>query len=159
MTIETQDYNGPAIRDLLTAAFMDSRDLRRFCQSHREFRPVLQLVNEGAGLQDHVDALIGYCDTYVLFDELLEGVERLNPRQYARFAPMLGERVPVGQEDLGTPSQDRGSESLAEQPLTTPAVPSATTASPLLRLLSTVIAALFPDLVEPWNEWLAKRSQ
>ena len=95
MAIEAEEYRITAIRELLTAAFMDSRDLRRFCRSHREFRPVLQLVNEGAGLQDHVDVLIGYCETRILFDELLAAVYQLNPRQYARFAPLLGESVPV----------------------------------------------------------------
>jgi hypothetical protein len=89
MIIETEDYDIPAIRDLLTAAFTDCRDLRRFCQSHRDFQPVLQLVNERASLQEHVDELIGYCETCLLLDELLAGVKKVNPRQYERFAPYI----------------------------------------------------------------------
>jgi hypothetical protein len=85
MAIEAEEYNITAIRELLTAAFMNSRALRSFCNSHREFQPFLQLINEGAGLQDHVDKLIDYCKTYILFDELLAGVYQINPRQYARF--------------------------------------------------------------------------
>ena len=99
MTIETEDYDIPAIRDLLTAAFTDCRDLRRFCQSHRDFQPVLQLVNERASLQEHVDELIGYCETQLLFGELLAGVKQANSRQYARFAPLLGDSASGQSED------------------------------------------------------------
>lgn len=90
MTDIPQVPNTAALAELLTRAFMDEKDLRRFCRDALEFRPVLDLVSVGAGLQDHVDLLIRYCETRLLFDELLEGVKRANPRQYARFLPMLG---------------------------------------------------------------------
>jgi hypothetical protein len=129
MTTEDQDYNITAIRELLSAAFMDSRDLGRFCQSHREFQPVLQLVNEEAGLQDHVDKLIGYCETRLLFDELLAGVEQVNPKQYARFEPQLSS-VPVVPAEPGVDTQGNEPATAAGEAMTTAEASSATTAGP-----------------------------
>jgi hypothetical protein len=73
---------------------MDERDLRRFLRDHREFETVLRLVSEGAGLRDHVDELIAYCESRLLFEELLAAVQEENPRQYERFESQL--RVPGG---------------------------------------------------------------
>jgi hypothetical protein len=89
-----REYNLGAISDLLTQAFMDERDLRRFLRRRREFETVLSLVSVGAGLSDHVDGLIEYCKTRVLFDELLAAIEKENPGQYERFAGQL--RMPAG---------------------------------------------------------------
>jgi hypothetical protein len=93
-SLPADGYNLGAISDLLTQAFMDERDLRRFLRRRREFETVLSLVSVGAGLSDHVDGLIEYCKTRVLFDELLAAIEKENPGQYERFAGQL--RMPAG---------------------------------------------------------------
>lgn len=108
MTDTPQQPNTAVLNDLLTSAFMNEGDLRRFCRDTPEFPPVLELVNEGAGLQDHVDVLIGYCTSRLLFDELLGAVQARNPRMYARFAPALGARGPAPPEDpLASPVDSR----------------------------------------------------
>ncbi len=88
-----REYNLGAISDLLTQALMDERDLRRFLRDRREFETVLRLVGVGAGLSDHVDVLIEYCRSRLLFDELLATIREENPRQYEQFAGQL--RVPA----------------------------------------------------------------
>jgi hypothetical protein len=40
-------------------------------------------------MDEHVDALIDYCESRLLWEELLAEVQALNPRQYARFEPQL----------------------------------------------------------------------
>jgi hypothetical protein len=89
MTNDEQGYNIGAIKHLLAAAFTDSSELRRFCRYRSEFRPILGRVSEGAGMDEHVDALIDYCESRLLWEELLAEVQALNPRQYARFEPQL----------------------------------------------------------------------
>jgi hypothetical protein len=84
------DYDIRAIRDLLTRAFVDERELRRFLRDRREFRAVLHEVGVGTGLSDHVEALIAYCESRVLFEELLVAIREENPRQYERFASRGG---------------------------------------------------------------------
>lgn len=81
------DYNLPNIRSLLVAAFSDTRALRRFCEDRGSFSPMLQRVSENASKQDFADALISYCKTHVLFEELLTEVAAVNPAQYPRFEP------------------------------------------------------------------------
>jgi hypothetical protein len=87
------DYDLGVVSELLTSAFMDERDLRRFLRERREFETVLRLVGVGAGLSDHVDVLIEYCRTRVLLDELLDASQEENPGQYERFAGRL--RMPA----------------------------------------------------------------
>ena len=86
MSNGTQDHNIAAIRQLLLAAFTPE-ELRRFCYDRPEFRPVVRRFGPGHGLDDMVDELITYCDTHLLFGELLSQVRQANPGQYARFAP------------------------------------------------------------------------
>jgi WD40 repeat protein len=66
------------------AAF-DAAELRQFCQDRLAFRPVLNLLGQGHGLDDMVDELVGYCQTRLLFDRLLVDIRAARPRQYARF--------------------------------------------------------------------------
>jgi hypothetical protein len=98
MRENSQNLNTAVLAQLLTEAFMDQRDLRRFCRDSPEFRPVLELASVSTGLRDHVDVLIRFCETRLLFDELLAAVERDNPRQYARFTPILYDPLPVEHE-------------------------------------------------------------
>jgi hypothetical protein len=102
MTEPARDYDLGAISELLTRAFMDEKDLRRFLRRRKEFQAVLRLVSVDAGLSDHVDVLIEYCETRLLLDELLAAIQEENPRQYERLAfqfgmpaarqPVVGER-------------------------------------------------------------------
>ena len=77
-----------AIRDLLEAAFT-VQTLRRFCQDRPPFRPLLNEFSPDHGLADMVERAIDYCGKSVLWDELLAGVQEVNPRQCARFVERL----------------------------------------------------------------------
>lgn len=91
MDLPTIDPENPpiaALRDLLEAAFI-VQTLRRFCQDRPDFRPLLNEFSPDHGLADMVERVIGYCGKLVLWDELLAGVQEVNPRQYARFADRL----------------------------------------------------------------------
>ena len=81
-------YDLTTIHELLTAAF-GAGDLRRFCQGHHLFRPILTEFGSNYNLNQMADKVIDYCETYLLLDELLAAVEERNPRQYARFADRL----------------------------------------------------------------------
>ena len=84
MSNGTQSYNLAIIRRLLVEAFT-AEDLRRFCQDHATFRPILDRFAPAHGLNDMVAEVIDYCEMYYLFDELLAGIKQANPNQYARF--------------------------------------------------------------------------
>jgi hypothetical protein len=79
-----QEYNIAAIRQLLLNAFTP-QELRRFCQDRPTFRPVVDRFGEGHGLDDMADEVIDYCETRILWAELLAAVKEENPRQYAHF--------------------------------------------------------------------------
>ncbi len=98
MTEPARDYDLGAISELLTRAFMDEKDLRRFLRRRKAFQTVLRLVSVDAGLSDHVDVLIEYCETRLLFDELLAAIQEENPRQYERLAFQLG--MPATQQPV-----------------------------------------------------------
>jgi hypothetical protein len=83
-TIDPANPPIAAIRDLLEAAFT-VQTLNRFCWDHQAFRPIRKQFSPGHGLADIVDLVIEYCETSLLWDELLAGVKEANPRQYARF--------------------------------------------------------------------------
>ena len=103
MTEPAREYNLGAINDLLTRAFMNEKDLRRFLRHRKAFQAVLDLVSVDAGLADHVDVLIEYCRTRLLFEELLDGVQAENPRQYERLAFQLGLPVVAEREAPSAP--------------------------------------------------------
>ncbi len=85
-----QSYNIATIRQLLVAAFTPE-GLRRFCTDSPTFRPVCDEFAPGQGLNDMVDRVISYCETRLLFDQLLVHVKGANPSQYARFESSLGQ--------------------------------------------------------------------
>jgi hypothetical protein len=91
----------PAIRELLRAAFTD-KELRRFCQDRPALRPSLHSFSDKASLEDMIDAIMSYCRTRLLWDELLSGVAEVNPRQYNRFAARLGQPGDI-ETDLSVP--------------------------------------------------------
>jgi len=80
------DWDLAAIRHLLQAAYKP-HTLHRFCQERPAFRPIVNEFGPGLGLNEMVDCVIDYCDTQLLFDELLAEVGKENPRQYERFEP------------------------------------------------------------------------
>ena len=132
MRESAQNPNTAVLAQLITEAFMDQRELRRLCRDSHEFRPVLELVSEASSLRDHVDVLIRFCETRVLFDKLLAAVERVNPSQYACFAPILCHPLPVEDEEPVAPRQSPVSERLAEQSVNATEVASTTTHGALL---------------------------
>lgn len=83
-----QHYNIAIIRKLLLEAFIPE-ELRRLCQYHPAFRPILDTFGPKYNLNDMVYEVIVYCQTRQLFDQLLAAIEDSNPRQYARFEKYL----------------------------------------------------------------------
>jgi hypothetical protein len=116
---DAQAYNIASIRQFLLAAFTAS-ELRRFCQDRETFRPLLHEFSPSDGLADMIDEIIDYCQTRLLWDEFLAGVQEVNPEQYARFAPQMG-----GPGAPGKPSPDsvRTLHPLGAPPGTTPPGP------------------------------------
>lgn len=88
MNGDAQDYDLKAIRELLLAAFT-AEEVRRFCSDRPTFRPVTKRFGPGHGLDDMVDEVMTYCDTYLFFPELLDEVKQANPRQYERFEAQI----------------------------------------------------------------------
>jgi hypothetical protein len=76
------------LRQLLTAAF-DVPGLRRFCQVHKLFRPVLDGFGPEQGLEGMVHLVLQHADKALLWDELLAGVAEENPYQFERFVSLL----------------------------------------------------------------------
>jgi hypothetical protein len=88
MTDTVSSYNLAVIHDLLTAAF-SAEELRRFCQGHALFQPIIANFGPNHSLNQMADEVVDYCRTYHLWDELLEAIEEKNPRQYDRFRDSL----------------------------------------------------------------------
>lgn len=89
MINESQFFNLAAIRSLLEAAFGKAADLRRFCQDRPAFRPIVNVFGSAHGLDDMIADVVDYCETRLLFHELLREVQEYNPAQYARFEQRL----------------------------------------------------------------------
>jgi len=88
MSSEGPDYDVGVIRELLMAAFTD-KDLRRFCQDRRLFKPIVNYMGSGDALVDMADKVIEYCEKRSLLGDLLVEVQRQNPWQYDRYAARL----------------------------------------------------------------------
>jgi len=81
-------YNVAVIRRLLIAAFTPE-DLKRFCQDQPALAEAIPRFGAGQGLDDMAGEVIDYCQTHLVWDELLLGVKQENPRQFARFEAEL----------------------------------------------------------------------
>lgn len=81
-------YNVAAIRSLITSAFL-LREIPRFCQDRDFLRPVLAYFGPNDGLDEMADVLVNYCQTRLLFPELLSAIRGANPRQYERHCSHL----------------------------------------------------------------------
>ncbi len=77
-----------SIRKLLLAAFTP-QTLWRFCQDRPAFCPLLNEFSPSHGLNDMVDRVIDYCQTHLVWNELLVEVKGENPQQYDRFEQQL----------------------------------------------------------------------
>lgn len=76
------------LQNLLAETFT-AEELRRFCIDHPLFRPVANRFGPKYNLVEMIDTIIDYCERLLLWNELLTEVARANPRQYARFEPVL----------------------------------------------------------------------
>jgi formylglycine-generating enzyme required for sulfatase activity len=95
MTNDTPQPDIAKIRQLLLEAFTPE-DLRRFCHDRPDFRIATKRFGSGHGHDDMADELITYCETFLLFPELLAELKQHNPRQYARFfGPESSEEEPA----------------------------------------------------------------
>jgi hypothetical protein len=93
MTNSAKTYNIAVIRELLQAAF-NPQTLHRFCLDRPLLKPIVDQFGPGQGEDDMVDEVLDYCETQLLWDELLAAVEEDNPRQYARFKVQLIRGLP-----------------------------------------------------------------
>lgn len=100
MASDVQSYNIGAIRELLLAAFTP-QELRRLCQDQEVLRPIVAGLGVKEGLDEMVDHIIDYCETRLLFGELMVAIRRANPRQYSRFESELR----AGPDKLGVPPE------------------------------------------------------
>ena len=90
---EGVSYDFREIRELLVEGF--TRDtLASFCLVYPRFQPALDSLGAEYSKAELVDAVMKYCKAQLLWEELLDGVKKENPRQYARFEPYL--RLPSG---------------------------------------------------------------
>jgi hypothetical protein len=95
-------YNTAAIHNLIRKAFT-VEELRRFCRDQPVLRPVCDEFAPEHGLNDLADEVIAYCQTRLVWEDLLAAIAQERPRQYAHFEPML--RGPEYAESL--PSAER----------------------------------------------------
>jgi hypothetical protein len=86
--IDPDDPPYAVLRELLSEAF-DANGLRRFCQFHEPFRPLVSRFAPGHGLEDMVDLVLVHADKFLLWGELLAGVAEENPYQFERFVGRL----------------------------------------------------------------------
>lgn len=85
-----QNYNYPAIRKLVEAAF-DDEDLQIFCYDH--FSDVAEMFTTGQTKRARVQMLIDYVRRHGLTDRLLGEIRAANPYQYEKFEHGLREDV------------------------------------------------------------------
>jgi len=94
MNDEKLAYNLRTIRDLLVFAFTvdELRGLFYFAQN-QELRPVADRFAPADNKDVMAYKIIEYCQSRLLFDELLAEVKRANPYAYERFEKELGATV------------------------------------------------------------------
>jgi hypothetical protein len=93
-TFEEAVYDLAVVRKLLSDAFTPE-DLRRFCYDRPRFRPIVNRFGPGYSFDDMVDAVVTYCDTQFMLDELVAAVREVNPGQYARYEHALRTTEPT----------------------------------------------------------------
>jgi hypothetical protein len=86
----TPAVSAAVVRELLLAAFTTD-DLRRLFvyTSNAALRPVVNEFSPNDGPASLADKAIIYCQKRDLLPALLREVQKANPRQYARFEPLL----------------------------------------------------------------------
>jgi hypothetical protein len=105
-----------AVRDLLLAAFT-ADDLRRLFlyTANPDLRPLTNRFSSRDGLAEMAETVITYCQKRNLLADLLREVRQANPRQYARFEPLL--QVPSSQATATTRFDSEEQRVLLEQEL------------------------------------------
>jgi hypothetical protein len=76
-------YNTAAIRELLTKAFRP-QELRNLCYDY--FREAYEHFAPGMDADQMRETLMEHCDQNLCMNELLQHINRVNPRQYAQYA-------------------------------------------------------------------------
>ena len=94
MTNKEMPYDTAAIRDLLLNAF-SPQELRWFCQDRELFRPIVVRFSEKHGLDDMVGEVVDYCRTRLLWEELLDELEQVRPKQVVRHGLRARRRTPA----------------------------------------------------------------
>ncbi|HET20421.1 MAG TPA: hypothetical protein ENO16_07435 [Chromatiales bacterium] len=79
-----REPNVTTVRALLQAAFSPAT-LTIFCQDRPAFRPLVDRFSPRDGLMDMVARVIDYCQEQYLWEELLDEVKMVSPRQWKRF--------------------------------------------------------------------------
>ncbi len=74
-------YNTAAIHELICSAF-SVEELRRLCRDHPALRPVCDEFSPTHGLNDLADEVIAYCETRLVWEDLLGAIARTRERQY-----------------------------------------------------------------------------
>jgi len=79
----------------MTNAFSSDAGLRRFCRDRPKLEPVLHDLGEKFSLAEVVDAVIDFCQTRLLWDDLLAEIKEENPKQYDQFESRLYRPAPA----------------------------------------------------------------
>lgn len=81
----TKRYNLENIRVLLIKGFA-VEELRRFCKEE-SFRSIYERLGPDTDKETIVDLILEYAEQRLLFDELLERLQEMNPRRYEAHQP------------------------------------------------------------------------
>jgi hypothetical protein len=92
---ESIGYNTAAIHNLICSAF-SVESLHRFCRDQPVLRPLRREFTPSQGLNDMADEIITYCETQLLWEELLAAIARERDRQYRLVEPILRDPDYVG---------------------------------------------------------------
>lgn len=90
----TKKYIFNNIRTLLTEGF-DTEELRRFCYSTSEFRPVYDQLAPETGKDIIIDKLIIFAEQKLHFEVLLDWAKRNNPKRYELHQPYTQESTEI----------------------------------------------------------------
>jgi hypothetical protein len=71
------------VRNLVRDSFM-AGEIPRFCRDHPLLAPVLTHLGAKFSHEEVNDVLVEYCQTRLLFPELVEAIHEANPRQYEK---------------------------------------------------------------------------
>jgi hypothetical protein len=85
----TERYNSAVVRELLDTAF-EEEDLLAFAYDY--FKPIYPQLRSGNAKKAMIQKFIEYFDQNGNYEELLDAIARMRPREYRSFAPKLEKR-------------------------------------------------------------------